>query len=217
MKPQAITVGVQVERSGEVSVFRTAQGAVCEVPAVVAAVWSAADGRTDVQGLLAAARAVEPTATTRLVWDALDSLADAGLLVRSAPPAAGGLDRRTAIRTLVAAAGAAVAILPGMARSEATPAVPAADAKLKPGAREEDKKKMTRDLRRSEETVKADLGAAKVKADEQNAKLAKAAPAELAARKKSEEEAKAQVSLLETKAREESKKLEASIAAEAVR
>lgn len=212
MQPQAITVGVQVERSGEVSVFRTAQGAVCEVPAVVAAVWSAADGRTDVQGLLAAARAVEPTATTRLVWDALDSLADAGLLVRSAPPAAGGLDRRTAIRTLVAAAGAAVAILPGMARSEA-----AAEAKVPKLKADEQAKKKFNELRASEEKVKADLGAAKVKADEQNAKLAKAAPAELAARKKSEEEAKAQVSLLETKAREESKKLEASIAAEAVR
>jgi hypothetical protein len=216
MQPQAITVGVQVERSGEVSVFRTAQGAVCEVPAVVAAVWSAADGRTDVQGLLAAARAVEPTATTRLVWDALDSLADAGLLVRSAPPAAGGLDRRTAIRTLVAAAGAAVAILPGVARSEAA-AAPEAVAKVKKKADEEEKKKAHNDFKRREETVKADLGAAKLKAEEETAKLQKAAPADIAARKKSEEESKAQVTLLETKAREEQKKFDAANAGDAVR
>lgn len=216
MQPQAITVGVQVERSGEVSVFRTAQGAVCEVPAVVAAVWSAADGRTDVQGLLAAARAVEPTATTRLVWDALDSLADAGLLVRSAPPAAGGLDRRTAIRTLVAAAGAAVAILPGMARGEAAAATEAT-VKIKKKADEEEKKKAHIDLKRREETVKADLGAAKLKAEEETAKLKKAAPADIAARKQSEEEAKARVTRLETQAKEETEKLQAAPAAETTR
>lgn len=216
MQPQAITAGVQVERSGEVSVFRTAQGAVCEVPAVVAAIWSAADGRTNAQGLLAAARAVEPTADTRLVWDALDALADAGLLVRTAPPAAGGLDRRTAIRTLVAAAGAAVAILPGMARSEAT-AKPLANAKLKEAAREEEKKKAHNDLRRNEETAKGSLTAAKLKAEEETAKLAKATPADLEARKKSEEVAKAQVRHFETQAKEQTEKLEAIPAAETAR
>lgn len=86
---------------------------------VLQAVWRAADGQTPVAGLVAAARGVDATADEALVWQALDSLADAGLLkARLAPPAA-VVDRRALfLRVAAAAAAVVVAVAPGRGRAD---------------------------------------------------------------------------------------------------
>jgi hypothetical protein len=187
VNPKALVLGVQVERSSEGSVVRTAAGAVHHLPPVTLAVWQAADGRTDTQGLLAAARAVDAQATSRTVFNALDALADAGLLAeRVAPPAAAGMDRRTVIRTMAAAAGAALVVLPGAGR--------AAEAK--------NAEQNVKVVRVSEEKTKKELVTAEAAAKEQEAKGT--ATPEL---KKKEEAAKAKLQALRAQAKEESQKL----------
>ncbi|MCK6572384.1 hypothetical protein L6V77_14940 [Myxococcota bacterium] len=201
MKPQALVDGILVETDGARVILTRADGERFSLPAVMAAVWRAADGRTDVAGLVAAARTVDPAADTQMVWAAIDALTDDGLMRRVAPPAA-GLDRRMALRGLAAAAAAVVAV-PAIARAEAA-AAPAAD-KLKSSTKNE---QQTKDYIKSrlgaseaeEQKAKEDLQAAEVRAKEEEAKVAKAQPADVAARKRSEEEAKVQVTALRKKA-----------------
>lgn len=77
---------------------------------VLAAVWRAADGKTPVEGLVVAAQGADSTADLPLVWQALDTLADAGLLkARVAPPGA-VVDRRALLRGVAAAAAAVVGV-----------------------------------------------------------------------------------------------------------
>lgn len=188
-------------------------GAVHEAPPVTFAVWRAADGRTEVSGLLDAARAVDPTATTTQIWAALDALADAGLLEsRAAPPASVGLDRRTAIRTLAVAAGSVLALLPRAGRSE-TPVV-AAKKKLAP-AREQDEKKMRvseethKGLLRGEEATKREISSITLKAKEEEEKLAPAIRTDPAAIRRREHSLKDQLAAPGGKSAEQVAKAEA--------
>lgn len=201
MKPQALVDGILVETDGARVILTRADGERFSLPAVMAAVWRAADGRTDVAGLVAAARTVDPAADTQMVWAAIDALTDDGLMRRVAPPAA-GLDRRMALRGLAAAAAAVVAV-PAIARAEAAVA-PAAD-KLKSSTKSEEEAKAFVKARLAtaqadEQKAKEDVKASEIRANEQNDKIAGAPPAEIAARKRSEEEAKAQVTALRKKA-----------------
>lgn len=201
MKPQALVDGILVETDGARVILTRADGERFSLPAVMAAVWRAADGRTDVAGLVAAARTVDPAADTQTVWAAIDALTDDGLMRRVAPPAA-GLDRRMALRGLAAAATAVVAV-PAIARAEAA-AAPAAD-KLKSSTKSEEEAKAFVKARLAtaqadEQKAKEDVKASEIRANEQNDKIAGAPPAEIAARKRSEEEAKAQVTALRKKA-----------------
>lgn len=188
--PRAITAGVEIRQIDGVFTLATAAGAVHQLPAVTAAIWQAADGLTDAAGLLAAARRVDATVTMGTVWQALDALADAGLLEhRAAPPSGAGLDRRAAIRTLVAAAGAAVAVLPGLARA----------ADVKAGEQE------VKSLRAVEEKTKAELTTIEARANEEQAKIA-SNKGDVAALKRSEQAAKAQVDVLRKRSTEETEK-----------
>jgi hypothetical protein len=75
---------------------------------LAAVVWQAADGRTDLAGLLAAAQTVEPTADVNRLWLVLDVLADADLLESRLAPPGPALDRRGWLRTIASAAAVAV-------------------------------------------------------------------------------------------------------------
>lgn len=201
MKPQALVDGILVETDGARVILTRADGERFSLPAGTAAIWRAADGRTDLAGLVAAARTVDPTADTQMVWAAIDALTDDGLMRRVAPPAA-GLDRRMALRGLAAAAAAVVAV-PAIARAEAA-AAPAAD-KLKSSTKAEQEAKAFVKARLAtaqadEQKIKADLQASEVRAKEEEAKVGSAPPADVAARKRSEEEAKVQVTALRKKA-----------------
>ncbi len=203
MKPQALVDGILVETDGARVILTRADGERFSLPAVMAAVWRAADGRTDVAGLVAAARTVDPAADTQTVWAAIDALTDDGLMRRVAPPVA-GLDRRMALRGLAAAAAAVVAV-PAIARAEQAQAEAPGGDKFKSANKKE---QQTKDFIKArlataqadEQKVKADLQAAEVRAKEEEAKVGSAPPADVAARKRSEEEAKVQVTALRKKA-----------------
>jgi hypothetical protein len=74
---------------------------------LAAAVWQAADGQTNLEGLLAAARTVEPGADLNRLWLVLDVLADADLLAQRLAPPGPDLDRRGWLRTVASVAAAA--------------------------------------------------------------------------------------------------------------
>jgi hypothetical protein len=201
MKPLAIVDGFAVEAHGAQLILTRTGGDRFVLPPAMAAVWRAADGRTDVAGLLAAARAVEPAADTQMVFAALDALADDGLLHRALPPVASE-GRRRAMRTLAAAA-ASLVVLPGLAR--AADESPAASSRTKSADVNEQKTKEVvkgrlAPLQAEEERAKGDLLAAETRANEERAKLDASPAAELAARRRSEEEAKAHVSAVRKKA-----------------
>lgn len=201
MQPKARREGVACEQAGDGVRLTTPDGAVVDLPPLTAAVWRAADGATDLDGLLAAARAVAPEADEETVWSALDALADAGLLSgRAAPPAAAAPDRRTAIRTLAVAAGAAIALLPRW--SEAREKAPAAGVRIS-----EEKHK---GLVRSEEAAKSELTAVTVRAKEQDEKLKAAPEAERGALRAKEEAVKKEVSAARQKSQEQMDKLTAA-------
>ena len=215
MRPLAKTTGVQAEQTSTGWRFTTSDGAIHEVPAVTAAIWRAANGQAELTELLAAARAVEPAADAALVWSALDALADAGLVSRTAPPAA-GLDRRAAIRTLAAAAGAMLAVLPRGARSAdeadkgAVKNQEQAD-KLSLKSQEQADKLSLKSQeqadklqRTDEEAAKAEIVTVEARAKEEEAKLSPEVRADPVAGRKREELAKGEVSKI--RAREENKK-----------
>lgn len=206
MRAQAKIEGVRAEATSTGFRLTTREGDVHEVPAVTAAVWRAADGRTEAAGLLAAARSVDPAADMALVWSALDALGDAGLLVSRAAPPAGALDRRAAIRTMALAAGAVLAVLPRGARS----AEEAAAKKVQPAREQVQKASLKaseqdeKSLRQDEEKMKAEIQAIEARAKEEEAKLAPAARADVAAGRQRESAAKKQIT--ELRAREETRK-----------
>ncbi len=200
MRPVATRRGLTSKRTHDGLTLTTADGASIELPAVTAAVWQAADGRTDLAGLLAAARAVDAAADEETVWSALDALGDAGLLEgRAAPPAAGGVDRRTAIRSLAMAAGAVLAIVPALGRAE--PAAPAAPDARKAG--EENIKLRTR----AEQEAKASLTAAEARAQESAKKAEAAAAGDQASARKQEQNDKLTVDEARKKNQEQMDKL----------
>jgi hypothetical protein len=205
MRPVAKQRGATAKRTQDGLTVTTAESAVIELPAVTAAVWSAADGRTDLDGLLAAARAADATADEDTVWSALDALSDAGLLEgRAAPPAAGGIDRRTAIR-MAFAAGAVLAMVPGRGRAEpAAPAAPAAPSA--PAARKAQEEKIKLRVR-AEQQAKASVTAAEARATESARKLQAAAPGDQESLRKQEQNDKLTLDAARSTAKEEDEKL----------
>ena len=197
-------VMVQLAAAGTNAQLTTADGAVHVLPPVTLAVYQAADGRTAPGDLLAAARRVDAAATLTHVYAALDALADADLLVgRVAPPAEAGLDRRTAIRTMALAAGAALAVLPRAARS-AAPVVAPATARI---ANEEEKKAQLVKKRKSEQEYKAKVTAVAARADEEAKKVAAATPADAVALRSQEQATKSELDTLSAQAKEQDGKV----------
>jgi len=126
MEPCAIT-GVDTRDDGDRLVVRTADGREARLDPVTAFVWRQSDGRTTPAELT---RRVEGrfgvAGAARAVWQALDDLADEGLLVARVAPPTGTLSRRALFRA--AAVGAAAA---------ATGSLLAAEERRKAGAEEQ--------------------------------------------------------------------------------
>ncbi|MCB9547919.1 MAG: hypothetical protein H6706_19035 [Myxococcales bacterium] len=144
---------------------------------VLMAVWAAADGQTSVTGLVEAARRADPTADEELVWQALDALADAGLVSRLAPPGM-VVDRRAMLRQVAsaAAAAAALALAPRGAGAQAPPSEAAAPGSDAPRMKEQHRKRALRSPEQNE----------KLAPDGRSEEEARLGPDDVAAREQTE-------------------------------
>lgn len=169
---------MHAERQGEIRRPLTGDGLVIQGPhgerqlgAVLRAIWQAADGRTSIAGLVAAARQADATADEALVWQGLDSLADAGLLkTRIAPPGA-VIDRRALFLGMAAAAAALLAS--GRSRAADAPAVDAKKESLNKAAggdQEQNDKLRGKESAKKSTVAKDQAAAGPGKANEQSKK-----------------------------------------------
>lgn len=144
MHPRALVEGFVVEETEAGLVLRHPQREAVVLSGVAAAVWRGADGLRSVDDL-----ARQVGAPVDAVWQALDELADAELMVaRVAPPAASRGFSRREVLSLAAAGAVTAGLAPGSAAAAgAVETAAAKEQRVKPQrgsedvAREEQEKK----------------------------------------------------------------------------
>lgn len=143
MHPRALVEGFVVEETEAGLVLRHPQREAVVLSGVAAAVWRGADGLRSVDDL-----ARQVAAPVDAVWQALDELADAELVVvRVAPPAASRGFSRREVLSLAAAGAVTAGLAPGSAAAAGAVETAAKEQRVKPQrgsedvAREEQEKK----------------------------------------------------------------------------